>query len=106
MSTRSTSYAAAIEHLPAGAMLVIPGITWEAYERLLDEVGDRPGVRLSYDEGTLHVGQRQHVRRVPAGRFFPALTATLLTELLETSKAAGQMHAIEAFRARVRARCG
>jgi Uma2 family endonuclease len=217
MSTRSASYAAAIEHLPVGATLVIPGITWEEYERLLDELGDRPGVHLSYDEGTLHVmspsaeheaykelilraaqtlaeeldlaletrgsttwkkravqkgverdtcfyvanahriiGRRtldldrdpppdvaveidttnESLSKFPiysalgipeiwrydgrqarfyalvsgtyaecaASRFFPAFTATLLTELLGTSKTAGQMQAIRALRDRLRAR--
>jgi hypothetical protein len=43
----------AIEYLPPGAMLVVPGVPWEKYERLLDEQSDRPGARVTYDRGRL-----------------------------------------------------
>lgn len=46
-------YRDAIDHLPPGGMLVVPGVTWEAYETLLEELSDRPGVRVTYDEGRL-----------------------------------------------------
>lgn len=44
----------AIEHLPPGGMLVVNGVTWEEYERLLEDLdGERPGVRVAYDRGRL-----------------------------------------------------
>jgi Uma2 family endonuclease len=49
------AYADAIAHLPAGAVLVLSGVHWDEYERLLEELADRPGVRISYDDGTLQV---------------------------------------------------
>lgn len=55
MSTRSASYVEAIDHLPAGAILVLPQVSWEQYERLLEDLIDRPGVRASYDEGRLEL---------------------------------------------------
>jgi len=45
----------AVEHLPNGATLVIHEFSWDAYERLLENLGDRPGLRISYDSGRLEV---------------------------------------------------
>jgi Uma2 family endonuclease len=45
----------AVEHLPEGAMLVIPQTTWEEYEELLNAVAERPGLRLTYDGGRLEI---------------------------------------------------
>jgi Uma2 family endonuclease len=54
METAVTSqYREAIEHLPPGGMLVVQNVTWEEYEHLLDELADRPGVRVTYDQGRL-----------------------------------------------------
>lgn len=55
MNTRTAEYKDAIEHLPGGSTLIVPGVSWEEYENLLDDLGDRPGVRVSYDEGTLEI---------------------------------------------------
>jgi len=55
MSTRSAEYLEAIEHLPAGAILVFQQVSWEEYENLLEDLGDRPGLRVSYDEGRLEI---------------------------------------------------
>jgi Uma2 family endonuclease len=45
----------AVEHLPNGATLVIHEFSWDDYERLLENLGDRPGLRISYDSGRLEV---------------------------------------------------
>ena len=55
MSTRTGSYVEAIDHLPDGAILVLPQVSWEDYEKLLEDLADRPGIRLSYDEGRLEI---------------------------------------------------
>ena len=55
MSTRSVDYKETIEHLPEGALLVLQGVSWEEYEQLLDDLADRPGVRLTYDQGKLEI---------------------------------------------------
>ena len=55
MSTRSAEYREAVDHLPAGGTLVVQDVSWEAYEQLLDELADRPGVRVTYDEGKLQI---------------------------------------------------
>jgi Uma2 family endonuclease len=45
----------AVEHLPNGATLVIHELSWDDYDRLLRDLGDRPGLRISYDSGRLEV---------------------------------------------------
>ena len=36
-------------------MLVFQQVRWEDYEQLLEELSDRPGIRVSYDEGRLEI---------------------------------------------------
>jgi Uma2 family endonuclease len=45
----------ATEHLPEGAALVVPQVTWDDYERLLAELAERPHLRVSYDCGRLEI---------------------------------------------------
>ena len=49
MTTRIASY------IDAVAMLAFPQVTWDEYEELLEYLGDRPGLRVSYDEGRLEM---------------------------------------------------
>jgi len=56
MSTRSVEYREAVDHLPNGASLVFHDVSWEDYERLVEEdLADRPGLRVTYDEGRLEI---------------------------------------------------
>ena len=55
MSTRSADYRECIDHLPAGAMLVLQEVSWEAYEQLLEDLSERPGVRVTYDQGKVEI---------------------------------------------------
>jgi Uma2 family endonuclease len=55
MGIQTAGYLEAIEHLPDGATLVLHRFGWEDYERLLDELRDRPTLRVSYDSGTLEI---------------------------------------------------
>jgi Uma2 family endonuclease len=55
MSTRSVDYRDAVDHLPEGAALLIQDVSWDDYEHLLDHLGDRPGLRVSYDQGKLWI---------------------------------------------------
>jgi Uma2 family endonuclease len=43
------------EHLPDGATLVVHQVSWEDYELLLDELAERPHLRVTYDCGTLEI---------------------------------------------------
>src|SRR4051812_10636028 len=44
-----------LECLQPGAMLVLPDVSWEEYEVLLQELSDRPGFRVTYDRGRLEI---------------------------------------------------
>lgn len=55
MSTRTAPYLDAIEHLPNGATLVIQNVAWDDYESLVEELIDRPNLRVSYDRGKLEI---------------------------------------------------
>jgi Uma2 family endonuclease len=54
MTTRVADYRDAVEHLPEGAALVIRDVTWEEYERVLEDLAERH-VRVTYDRGTLEI---------------------------------------------------
>ena len=54
MSTQTASYIEAIEHLPKGAILRLPHVSWEDYEQLLADLGDDYHVRVSYSR-TLNI---------------------------------------------------
>lgn len=41
--------------MPPGAILVLHDVTWEDYENLLEDLNDRPGVRVTYDQGRLEI---------------------------------------------------
>ena len=55
MSTEVVDYLDAIAHLPAGATLRLPCVSWEEYEALLSDLTDWPGMRVSYDAGKVEV---------------------------------------------------
>ena len=55
MSTQTTEYLEAVNHLPPGAALVFQQVRWEEYEQLSKDLVDRPGVRVSYNEGRLEI---------------------------------------------------
>ncbi|MFL6208343.1 MAG: Uma2 family endonuclease [Pyrinomonadaceae bacterium] len=55
MSTETVDYLDAIAHLPAGATLRLPYVSWDEYEALLSELTDRPGLRVSYDAGRVEI---------------------------------------------------
>src|SRR5919198_4079515 len=55
MNTQTASYVEAIEHLPKGAILRLPHVSWEEYEQLLADLGDDYHVRVSYACGWLEI---------------------------------------------------
>ena len=55
MSERITEFRRAIDYLPESAILVLQDVEWEEYESLLENLEDRPGVRLTYDQGRLEI---------------------------------------------------
>jgi Uma2 family endonuclease len=55
MSIHTADYLDVIEHLPPGATLRLPSVRWEEYEGLLSELGNRAGLRVSYEMGSLEI---------------------------------------------------
>jgi Uma2 family endonuclease len=53
MFMQTAVYVEAIDHLPPGGILIVPNVSWEQYEDLLQDLSDRAGLRVSYDAGTL-----------------------------------------------------
>ena len=44
-----------MDHLPEGTTLLARDVSWEDYEQLLEELSDRPAVRVTYDQGRLEI---------------------------------------------------
>jgi Uma2 family endonuclease len=55
MSTEITSYYEIVSQLPDDASVTFNDVSWDEYEELLAQVGEAPGLRISYDNGSLHV---------------------------------------------------
>jgi Uma2 family endonuclease len=54
-TTQQTNYLDTIERLPAGSALILNDVSWEEYERLLDDLGDSSGNRVTYYDGRLEI---------------------------------------------------
>jgi Uma2 family endonuclease len=56
MITVTSNIYDAVSQLSDGAVETFHNVTWDEYEELLDQVGEtRPGLRISYNDGTLKV---------------------------------------------------
>src|SRR5438132_13703049 len=55
MSTEITSYYEIVSQLPQAASVTLHDVSWNEYEELLEQVGEAPGLRVRYDNGSLHV---------------------------------------------------
>lgn len=53
--SRTTEYLDAAIHLPAGGKLTLYDVSWDEYEELLEEIGDRPRLRVSYKSGRVEI---------------------------------------------------
>src|SRR5262249_54893083 len=60
--------------------LVLRDIDWKTYNRLLRAFAERPGIRLTYDRGTLEIMSPSHGHDTDA-RFLGRLVVTLTEEL-------------------------
>jgi Uma2 family endonuclease len=60
MSTQTTDYLDAIQHLPAGGTLILTEVSWEEYEQLLSSLGDSTSLRVSYDQGRMEIMSPSH----------------------------------------------
>src|ERR1700722_8059939 len=59
---------------------ILYGVPWRTYERLLRAFADRPGVRLTYDRGTLELMTLSHEHE-NRGHLLGRLVVTLTVEL-------------------------
>jgi Uma2 family endonuclease len=53
MSTQIASYYDMVSQLPDDASVTFNDVSWDEYEELLEQVGEAPGLRISYDNGSL-----------------------------------------------------
>jgi len=60
MQTTTTDYRSLVRQLPADSVLLLHGVSWNDYEDLLKEIGEAPGLRISYSQGTLQVMTISH----------------------------------------------
>lgn len=88
MSMHTADYLEAIEHLPEGAMLRLERITWNEYEQMLEELTERPGMRVSYDEGRVEIMSPTHEHE-RYKEFCNSLVRILSEELSVPVEAAG-----------------
>jgi Uma2 family endonuclease len=68
---------ATVHHPPSGRSVVLHGIDWRTYSRLLRALENRSGVRLTYDRGELEITAPLLEHESPAdllGRFVVVLT--------------------------------
>src|SRR5262249_48674319 len=65
---------------PSRNIWILDGVSWQQYSRFLRAFQDRPGFRLTYDEGTLEI-MSPTIRHDRPGRFLSQLVWALADEL-------------------------
>ena len=73
--------------------VILPSVTWRQYESLLATLGDYPGLRLIYLEGTLEIfmpsPQHEMIKKVIARLLEKQLGATMLAVMHSNRKSTG-----------------
>lgn len=80
MSTQIASYYDMVSQLPEGASVTFQDVSWDEYEELLEQVGEAPGLRISYDNGSLSV-MTISVEHEKYSEFIKSLVASLRVRL-------------------------
>jgi Uma2 family endonuclease len=80
MNAVAVDYLAAIETLSPDAPLVLTDVSWDEYVQIADEVGERPGVRVTYDQGRLEIMTLSPEHEGPS-RLFTHLVSVIVEEL-------------------------
>jgi len=80
MTTQTLNLHRVVEQLPADSVATLRNISWDEYQELLDQTGEARGLRISYDDGTLHImtTSSAHENYV---RFFEKLFACIILRL-------------------------
>lgn len=55
MIAQTQIYMDAIEHIPENGTLSLNNVSWDEYEELLTQMENKPGYRVTYDEGRLTI---------------------------------------------------
>jgi Uma2 family endonuclease len=74
------SQAPSVQQLPSRGSLLLSGVTWQEYSRLLRAFGERPGIRLTYDRGELEI-MSPTLEHVDDGRILGLFVYVLTAEL-------------------------
>ena len=53
MSTQIANYYEIVSQLPEDASVTFQNVSWDEYEELLEQVGEAPGLRITYNSGSL-----------------------------------------------------
>jgi Uma2 family endonuclease len=80
LEVRDMSSVPVLNAAPSGGSLVIDGIDWKTYSRLLTIFAERPSVRLTYDQGRLEI-MSPVLEHDDEGRFLGQLVWVLTEEL-------------------------
>jgi Uma2 family endonuclease len=54
MSALTANYYEIVSQLPEDASVTFREVSWDEYEELLEQIGEAPGLRITYDNGSLH----------------------------------------------------
>ena len=79
LTATQTDYVGLVEAMPAGAIVILSDVSWEEYDRLLHDLDEHTGIRLTYDRGKLQIMTVSLNHEKPAG-FFPHLIMLLAME--------------------------
>jgi Uma2 family endonuclease len=74
------SQVSSVQPPPAGQSLLLSGVDWEMYTRLLRIFAERPGIRLTYDRGVLEI-MSPSLEHDDDGQFLADLVFVLTEEL-------------------------
>ncbi|MEK7832120.1 MAG: Uma2 family endonuclease, partial [Acidobacteriota bacterium] len=79
MSAVAVGYQTTIENLLPEIPLVRTNVSWDEYVRVSDEIGERPGVRVTYDQGRMEIMTLSPEHEGPS-RLFTHLISVLVEE--------------------------
>ncbi|MCI0392175.1 MAG: Uma2 family endonuclease [Acidobacteria bacterium] len=80
MNAVFVDFMAAIETLPPETPLTMTDVSWDEYVRIADEIGERPGVRVTYDQGRLEIMTLSPEHEGPS-RLFTHLISVIVEEI-------------------------
>ncbi len=80
MNAVTAGHLEALETLPPETPLVLTDVSWDEYVQIADQIGERPGVRVTYDQGTLEIMTLSPEHEGPS-RLFTHLISVIVEEM-------------------------